>query len=91
VRGMFVHPSEVDKALARFPEIKGWQMVVTRKRHQDQLTCTVEIEGEASEGFADLLVETLRNRIKVRTDIRLAPPGAIPRGSKKIEDRRVWD
>jgi len=91
VRGMFVHPSEVDKALARFPEIKGWQMVVTRERHQDQLTCTVEIEGEASEGFADLLVEALRNRIKVRTDIRFAPPGTIPRGAKKIEDQRVWD
>jgi len=91
VRGMFVHPAEVDGVMARFPGIKGWRMTVTREGHQDQLTCTVEVEGEAEEGFASRLTEALRDRIKVRADVRIVPPDTIPPGAKKIEDRRVWE
>jgi phenylacetate-CoA ligase len=43
VRGMFVHPKQADKAIARFPEIRRYQLVVTRPQHRDEMVLKVEL------------------------------------------------
>src|SRR5207245_9760550 len=45
VRGMFVHPRQVDEVIARFPEVIRGQMVVTRDCARDLLPLRVVAAG----------------------------------------------
>jgi phenylacetate-CoA ligase len=91
VRGMFVHPRQVDEVLARFPAVARGQVVVTREEHQDALTLTVELAAGADAAAAAGMVEAVRDVMKLRGEVRLVPSGTIPEGAKKIDDRRKWD
>ena len=90
VRGMFIHPRQVDEVLARFPGVARGQVVVTREEHQDALTLTVELAAGADAAAAGM-VEAVRVVMKLRGEVRVVPPGTIPEGVKKIDDRRTWD
>jgi phenylacetate-CoA ligase len=91
VRGMFIHPRQVDEVLARFPAVGRGQVVVTREEHQDALTLTIELAAGADATAAAGMVEAVRDVMKLRGEVRLVPPGTIPEGAKKIDDRRKWD
>ena len=92
VRGMFVHPRQADEIAARFPAVTRWQVVVTREGHQDMLTFQVELTaGADAEGVRAGMVEAIRDVMKLRGDVEVAPPGTIAAGAKKIDDRRKWD
>ena len=38
VRGLFIHPGQVDAIMAKHPAIDRAQVVVTRKEHKDEMT-----------------------------------------------------
>ncbi len=86
VRGMFVHPNDVRRAMAHFPQIARYQIVVTRHGHQDELTARVEAPGE----LAHAVIERLREEIKVRAEVEIVTPGTLPDGVPLIKDERVW-
>lgn len=91
VRGMFVRGAQVEAVAKRFAEIARVQAVVTREGHQDHLEVVAEVaDPAAAGGLAHRLTEALREEIKVRPEVRLVAPGAIPAGAKRLEDRRVW-
>ncbi len=91
VRGMFVHPGQIDEVVARFPEVKRYQVVVTRKGNDDDMLVHVEIHAkEAPFGMTEALLDALRAAIKVRARLEYVPDGAIPEGAKKILDQRTW-
>jgi len=51
----------------------------------------VELNSGAREnGLTDRIAEALRGLLKVRGEVVLVPPGTIPTGAKKIDDKRVW-
>ena len=91
VRGMFIHPRQADEVLARFPAVARGQVVVTREEHQDALTLTVELAAGADAAAAAGMVEAIRDVMKLRGEVRVVPPGTIPEGARKIDDRRKWD
>ena len=67
------------------------QAIVTREGHHDQLEVLAEVADPAAAGdLATRLVEALREELKVRPEVRLVAPGAIPANAKRIDDRRVW-
>ncbi len=86
VRGMFVHPSDVRRAMAHFPQIARYQIVVTRHGHQDELTARIEAPGE----LAHPVAEGLREEIKVRPEVEIVAPGTLADGAPLIKDERVW-
>ena len=92
VKGMFIRGGEIAKALEAFPAVARFQAVVTRDQHQDHLQVVVEpAEGKTLEqGLESRIAEVLREAIKVRADVRLAPRGTLPEGAKRIDDRRTW-
>jgi phenylacetate-CoA ligase len=92
VKGMFIRGAEIEKALKAFPAVARFQAVVTRDQHQDQLAYVVELDEGASADAAllDRMAETLRDAVKVRGEIRVAPKGTLPEGAKRVDDRRVW-
>lgn len=85
VRGMFVYPEEVELALARFGEIRGWQVVVgSDERGLD----TLELLLVAPQEVAEPAAEAFRGRVRLRPDVRIVD--AIDDG-KRVDDRRTWD
>ncbi len=69
-----------------------WQVVVTRDGHQDGLEFQVELApGTGAEQVSATLVDAIRDVMKLRGEVRVLPPGTIPTGAKKIDDRRTWE
>src|SRR3989304_771262 len=46
VRGLFVHPGQVDEVAAKHPQMARIQVVVTRKEDKDEMTFRVELKEE---------------------------------------------
>ncbi len=90
VKGMFVRGSQVEGVLKRFPETGRFRAVITRDQHLDQITYEVESDRPGDATLAATLAEALREELKVRGDVTLLARGALPEGSKKLDDRRVW-
>jgi phenylacetate-CoA ligase len=91
VKGMFVRGSQLEEIMKRFPEVGRFQAVVTREAHQDRLRYLVELNADSKEdGLKDRIAEALRGLLHVRGEVELVPPGSIPAGARKIDDKRVW-
>ena len=90
VKGMFVHPSQVAEVVSRHPEIRRARVVVDQAEGQDRMTLHCEVEA-APAGFADAVVATIRELMKLRGDVRLRQPGELPNDGKVIEDARKYD
>jgi len=92
VKGLFVHPRQVDEVAAVFPEIRRYQVVVRLKGHDDEMTLRVELEGvRAPEAVVAKLEEKAKELLKLRVHIEVVPPGTIGEGAKKILDERRWN
>jgi phenylacetate-CoA ligase len=92
VRGMFIHPRQVDELAGRVPGVARGQVRVTREGHDDVLTLRVELSaGVDAAAVASTLTAAIRDVMKLRGQVELMPPGAIPEGAKKIDDLRKWD
>jgi phenylacetate-CoA ligase len=91
VKGMFVHPSQVQKVIDAHPEISKGRLLVERPKDQDTMTLEVELKGAVPEGFASVVEQTLRETAKLRGTVRILEPGTLPADHKTIEDVRKWD
>jgi phenylacetate-coenzyme A ligase PaaK-like adenylate-forming protein len=90
IRGMFVHPSQLDVVMSETPEMTRYQLVVRRKGFEDELILRVEI-ADLSKERASRLEVRLREAIKLRAQVEVAPPGTLSPDGKKILDERTWD
>jgi len=93
VRGLFIHPGQVDEVASKHPQIAKYQVVVTRKEHKDEMTFLIELKEEVSqpEKLIEEIERSVRDVMKVRGDVQFVPKGKIPDGAKKIEDQRTWE
>jgi len=90
VKGMFVRGTQMEAVLKRFPETGRFRAVVTRDQHLDLLVYEVEADRTGDTALARAIAEALREELKVRGEVTLLARGALPEGSKKMDDRRVW-
>jgi phenylacetate-CoA ligase len=93
VRGLFVHPGQVDEVASKHPQISKYQVLVTRKEHKDEMIFRVEPKEEIlhPEKFKEEIEKSIRDVMKVRGDVQFVPKGTVPDGAKKIEDQRSWE
>lgn len=93
VRGMFLHPNQLQYAVMRFPEIKNLQVVITRPDNRDVVTLNVELHaGAESPGIAEKLQALAQEAVRLRIDaVDLVAAGTIDSDARKIVDKRVWD
>lgn len=89
IRGMFVHPEQVDQIAKRFPEVLRARLVVTGAMAQDVMTLKVE-SAAAPDGLADRLADAVRDVTKLRAAVELGAPGSLPNDGKVIEDARSY-
>jgi phenylacetate-CoA ligase len=92
VRGMFIHPRQVDEVVARVKGIERSQVVVGREGHNDTLTLRVQLAGGADAQAVRQTLETaIRDIMKLRGVVDVVDAGIIPENAKKISDERKWD
>ena len=93
VRGMFIHPSQVEEVAAAFPEIHTAQAVVQREGNRDSLALRVVLTSSSisSESLAASLQEKTRSVLKLRADVAFVSEDAIQDPEKRILDLREWD
>ena len=88
IKGVFVYPHQVEQLLSRYDEIKRWQIEVTNPDGIDELTLMIEAVNFKRE---DELLHSFREKIKLRPELKVLPPGSLQVNSKPIEDKRLWD
>lgn len=97
VRGMFVHPGQVQQILARHPGLGRARLVVEGEMANDRMTLRCEADeaalsaGGGGEALAAGLAEAIRDITKLRGAVEFVPPGSLPNDGKVIEDARKYD
>jgi phenylacetate-CoA ligase len=89
VRGMFVHPRQLDEVLARFPEVERYQAIVDRADQRDSFVLRI-VAASQTAGLGERISESVREVLHVRADVELVAPGAIAAAAQKLVDQRTW-
>lgn len=93
-RGMFIHPRQLEPAVAGFSQVAKYQAVVTRPGHRDELTLKVELkseEGVNKEKLTQQLSKAVSEAVRIKLDrVEYVAKGVIPEEHKLIVDERVY-
>ena len=89
IRGMFVHPKQVDDIVKRFPELSRARLVVSGEMANDVMTLKVETASAAAD-LATRIGDAIRDVTKLRGQVEVLVPGALPNDGKVIEDIRSY-
>ncbi len=91
VRGMFVHPGQIQGVLKRYEIFADFVAEVTREGERDFLLLKVETSDfEGAEKLRDELLEKLRDVLRVRVDrLEFVSLNSL-KSEKKIIDKREW-
>jgi phenylacetate-CoA ligase len=90
VKGQFVHPGQVQKAMADFPQFAKYRAVVTRADNKDILEILIET-ANAEAGVDKALEKKFREVLRIGAAIKFVAPETLPGDGKVLEDKRVWD
>ena len=90
IRGMFVHPGQINTIAKRFPEVVKARLVVTGEMANDAMTLKVETSCSGPDALAAKIGEAIRDVTKLRGDVELVAPGSLPNDGRVIEDARSY-
>jgi phenylacetate-CoA ligase len=88
IKGMLVYPHQVEQVMAKFEEIKRWQIEVTNPGGIDEMVLSIESGAFKRE---EELLHAFREKIKLRPTLKILNPGTLPPQIRPIEDKRTWD
>ena len=88
IKGMFVYPHQVEQVMAKFEDVKRWQIEVTNPGGIDEMVLSIEA---ANFKLEEELLHLFREKIKLRPILKVLAPGTLPPQIKPIEDKRSWD
>ena len=89
IRGMFVHPKQVDEVVKRFPELQRARLVVSGEMANDVMTLKVE-SVSTDVALSTRVGEAIRDITKLRSAVELHAPGTLPNDGKVIDDIRSY-
>jgi phenylacetate-CoA ligase len=90
VRAMFVHPAQVVNITRRHPDIIKARLIVSGRMANDVMTLHCEVAQPLAQERIDAIVASIRDVTKLRGEVKLEAPGALPDDGKVIEDRRDY-
>ncbi|HEV3365219.1 MAG TPA: AMP-binding protein [Acidimicrobiia bacterium] len=92
VRGLFLHPGQVESAIDAIGGIGRYQVAVRRAGLRDELVVRIEVDGDGGEGVPERIEQRAREVWRVRPDrVETVPFGTLPEGGKVLVDERIWD
>jgi phenylacetate-CoA ligase len=89
VRAMFVTPKQVNEVVRRHPEILKARLVVEGETGNDRMILKCEAKDRPA-GLAEAIAGSIRELTKLRGEVALLEPGALPNDGKVIEDARKY-
>jgi phenylacetate-CoA ligase len=90
VRGMFIHPEQVDRVVKRHTEIFKARLVIDWIEQADQIT--LQCESETSEAaLAAAIADSIRSICKLRAEVEIVAAGTLPNDGKIIDDIRQYE
>jgi phenylacetate-CoA ligase len=89
VRAMFVTPKQVNEIVRKHPEIVKARLVIEGETGSDRMTLKCETRSRP-EGLAAAVIASIRDFTKLRGEVELVEPGALPNDGKVIEDLRKY-
>jgi len=90
VRGMFIHPQQVDKVIKRHAEIGRARLVIDWVDQADRITLQCECEA-ADAALGDAIADSIRSICKLRGEVEFVAAGSLPNDGKVIDDVRQYD
>ena len=90
VKGMFVHPSQVDQVAKRFPELGRVRLVITNPDQKDAMALHAETASPGDD-LKGRMVAALRDVTKLGGDVVFVAPGSLANDGKVIDDARKYD
>lgn len=90
VRGMFVHPEQVNKVINRHKEISRARLVIEWIDEADQIRLLCESDSK-DDSLSASIAESFRDIGKLRCDVELLAPGSLANDGKVIDDIRKYD
>lgn len=84
INGNFVHPGQMAKLIARFPEIDAAQFIIDQQDGQDRIR--VQLQTTATDPTP--YDEAIRQQLRLSAGIELVSPGTLPEEAPIIDDRR---
>ncbi len=90
VKGMFIHPSQINNIAKQHSELGRIRLVVERDGSKDKMTLKVECKTQSSD-LQKAIAQTLQTQCKVRGDVELCPPGSLPNDGIIISDERDYE
>ena len=90
VRGMFIHPEQVDKVVKRHPEIIRARLIIDWIDEADQIKLQCET-GDADPSLSAAIGESIRSICKLRGEVEFVGEAALPNDGKVIDDIRKYD
>ena len=87
VKGMFVHPAQVDAIVKRHPEVRRARLVVDNPEGSDRMILHVECSGMEPR-LAEAIVESIRDVTKLRGEVTFRAVDELPNDGKVIDDLR---
>ncbi|MAJ00443.1 MAG: AMP-dependent synthetase [Nisaea sp.] len=92
VRGMFVHPKQINEIVKRHPEIVKARLTVDSSDGRDRMTLGCEIAlDEAATALHDSIYASIQTVTKLRAEVSLLPLGSLPNDGKVIDDVRTFE
>ncbi len=90
VRGMFVHPGQIDRVVKSVAGLNRARLVIDHKDSRD--IAVLRCEADAAEtALADQIAGVFTSECKVRAEVEFVGAGDLPNDGKIIDDIRQYD
>jgi phenylacetate-CoA ligase len=90
VRGMVIHPEQVDRVIKRHTEIAKARLVIGWVEQSDQITLQCE-SASADASLSDAIADSIRSICKLRGEVEIVAMGSLPNDGKVIDDIRQYE
>lgn len=93
VRGMFLHPNQIELVMGKVPQIKYAQAVITRDGNRDHVTVRVQLKPEHSGAdVIGVVKDELQTASRLKIDeVVVVEAGVIDPAQRSIRDERTWN
>ncbi len=89
IKGMFVHPGQIQKAMSSFAELTKYRAIATNADQRDKLT--LHVEGQADQATGEAIASQMREVVRLGVVVQWCEPGTLPDDGQVLEDKRTWD
>jgi phenylacetate-CoA ligase len=90
VRGMFVHPTQIEEIVRRHNEIGAARMIVSRDA-QGNDEMVLNIEAQTPIGDPMRILDTLHAVTRLRGRVVQVPIGSLPKDGIMVADTRKYE